>query len=231
MSEPREYTRKERFQNWFYYNKLYVAAVCVVLWVAGSMLWNALGIGRVKPDYRIAYVGTLRLPDACVEALEAELAGLGRDLNGDGRVTVELTQHITGDTGNSENAMYGYAASVTLLADITEGTSYYFLAEDPQAVMDAFQIFANADGSMPPEDDYSIDGKVLLWSDCPVLSALELGDYEDSYLDRTETGSCQSLLSGLYLGRRFYYDETDVKYLDEFDAFWQILTAGAEYGG
>ena len=41
----REYTRWEKFQNWFHYNKLWVAIVALVIWVAGSMLWNVLGIG------------------------------------------------------------------------------------------------------------------------------------------------------------------------------------------
>lgn len=231
MSETGKYTWKEELQNWFYYNKLWVFVGCVIVYVAGSMIWNALGIGQVKPDYSIAYIGSARLPDDCVEALETELAALGEDLNGDGRVAVSVTQHVTGNTANSDNIMYGYAAGVTVLADITEGTSYYFLVEDPQAVMQEFQIFANADGSMPDDDDYSAEGKVLAWTDCPVLTGLELGTYTDSYLDQTETGDCQSLLSGLYLGRRFYYDETDVNDLEAYDAFWQKITAGAGQGG
>lgn len=228
MSEPRQYTKKEKIQNWLYYNIWWVIVVCIVIYVVGGMVWTALGIGQVEPDYHFSYLGTLRLPDDCVEALEAGLATLGQDLNGDGQVVVELVQHVTGDTENAQDAMYGYAASVTFLADITEGTSYYFLVNDPQWAMDKYQMFANPDGSVPEDDDFSIEGKVFAWSDCPVLTALDLGEYEDAYLGEVTRGQCQELLSGLYLGRRYFYDESTVEYLEEYDAFWQLLTGGAQ---
>ncbi len=82
--EKREYTKWEKFSNWFYYNKWYLAVGCIVLYVVGSMLWNALGIGQVKPDYRIAYVGSRQLPQDCVTALENALSQYGQDVNGDG---------------------------------------------------------------------------------------------------------------------------------------------------
>lgn len=226
MSASPQYTKKERFLNWLHYNKLYVIAAAVVLWILGSVLWNLLGIGQIQPDYTIAYVGALELPQACVEALEKELAAFGEDLNGDGNVTVQLIQYATG-SGSDDNAMYSYAANVTLLADITEGTSYLFLVEQPQAMMDAYQIFACADGTPPDDEDYSIDSKVFSWSDCPVLTALDLGTYEETYLNQVETGDCQSLLSNLYIGRRYYYNEEDVEHLDAYAVFWQRLTAGA----
>ena len=81
----REYTKREKFRNWFYYNKLWVLVALVIAWVLGSMLWNLLGIGRKEPDYRFVYIGT-RLPEDCVEALEAGLASLAEDCNGDGTV-------------------------------------------------------------------------------------------------------------------------------------------------
>ena len=127
----REYTKKEKFLNWLYYNKLGIAAVAVILWVLGSMVWNLLGIGQVKPDYCFAYVGSRQLPAETVATLETALAAFGTDLNGDGRVTVSLSQHVTADPTNTDNMMYGYAANMTVLADLTAGESTFFLLEDP----------------------------------------------------------------------------------------------------
>lgn len=223
----RAYTRWERFQNWFYYNKLWVAVGAIILWVAGSMLWNALGIGQIKPDYYFAYVGPVSLPEDCVNALETELAALGQDANGDGRVAVQLTQYIQPDSGNVEDLRHSYATQMALLADITEGQSVFFLLADPQDFQSEFQILAHPDGSVPAEDDFEAADKVFCWSECPVLRALELGNYTDSYLDITETGENQSLLSGLFLGRRYFYDKSQEKHPAENAALWQTLIAEA----
>lgn len=223
----RQYTKKEKLANWFYYNKLWVIVGAVILWVVGSMLWNILGIGQVEPDYRFAYVGSRKLPEDCIEALEAGLASLGEDINGDGVVTVTVTQHVTVDSADLENMVYSYAADVTVLADITEGNSYFFLIEDPESFQLDFQILAHLDGSIPADDDYAAMDKVYAWSNCPQLAALELGTYEDAYLDREETGDCQDLLSDLYLGRRYYYDESMEENPEANDGLWKILTEGA----
>ncbi len=223
----REYTKKEKFLNWLHYNKLWVAAVALVIWVAGSMLWNILGIGQVKPDYRFAYIGSRELSAGTVETLELALASFGTDLNGDGAVTVTISQHVTADPTNTDNMMYGYAADMTVLADITEGESTFFLLEDPVSFQLSFQVLAHLDGSIPAEEDFEALDKVFRWENCPALASLELGMYEDKYLDLTETGEIQDLLSGLYLGRRYFIDTKQQKYPEADDALWRAMTEGA----
>ena len=223
----REYTRWEKFQNWFHYNKLWVAIVALVIWVAGSMLWNVLGIGQVKPDYRFAYVGSRELSEDTVAVLENALASFGTDRNGDGQVTVSLAQHITADPNNTDHMMYSYAADMTVLADITEGESTFFLLEDPVSFQLSFQVLANPDGSIPAEDDFMALDKVFLWKNCPALASLELGMFEDKFLDLTETGEIQDILSGLYLGRRYYYDPDQQKDPQGDNALWLAMTEGA----
>ena len=222
----REYTRWEKFQNWFHYNKLWVAIVALVIWVAGSMLWNVLGIGQVKPDYRFAYVGSRELSEDTVAVLENALASFGTDRNGDGQVRVSLTQHITADPNNTDNMMYSYAADMTVLADITEGESTFFLLEDPVSFQLSFQVLANPDGSIPADDEFMALDKVFLWKNCPALASLELGMFEDKFLDLTETGEIQDILSGLYLGRRYYYDPDQQKDPQGDNALWLAMTEG-----
>ena len=223
----RQYTKKEKFLNWLHYHKIQLAAGALVLGVAGSMLWNVLGIGQIKPDYRFSYIGSRELAEETVSTLENALASFGDDLNGDGRVAVSITQHITADPTNTDNMMYGYAADMTVLADITEGESTFFLLEDPVSFQLSFQILSHPDGSIPAEDDFTALDKVFLWKDCPALASLELGMYEDNYLDLTETGEIQDLLSGLYLGRRYFYDSSQQGYPEADDALWRAMTEGA----
>ncbi len=223
----RKYTRKERLANWFYYNKWWLVVGAVLLWIVGSMIWNALGIGQVEPDYRVAYMGTRRLPEECVQALEAGLAALAEDHNGDGTVTVAVTQYVTANSVDPENAAYAYAAEMSMLADITEGYSFFFLLEDPEYFQQSFQILAHTDGSMPDETDYEAADKVYRWADCPVLSAMELCTYTDRYPDITESGNVQDLLSELSVGIRYFYDPEDASAQEYNLPLWNAMTAGA----
>ena len=223
----REYSKWEKFQNWFYYNKLWVFVGLVILWVVGSMLWNVLGIGQNEPDYRFVYVGSRKLPEDCIEVLEAGLATMADDDNGDGTVTVVVTQCVTTSDGALDNQLYGYGSEITVLADITEGESHFFLLEDPVDFQLSFQILANLDGSAPAEDDFKAMDKVCRWADCPALASLELGTYEDRYLDITETGEVQDLLKDLYLGRRYFLDPDQQENPEADHSFWQAITEGA----
>jgi sulfur carrier protein ThiS len=227
MEQKKQYTWRQRLGNWFYYNKLWVLVGVVILWVIGSMLWNVLGIGQTAPDYTVSYVGRLKLPQDCVDALENALAQLGEDLNGDGEVAVHLNQHIVTDNRYADHATYSYGAEITVLADITEGESHFFLLEDPVDFQLSFQVLANLDGSIPAEDDFEALNKVFRWADCPVPASLELGTYEDSYLDVTETGEIQDLLKALYLGRRYYVGDSAPAHLEAYETLWDILTEGA----
>lgn len=210
---PAPLTGKAWWANWFHYNKLWIVVWVVIVAVVGSMIWNVLGIGQVRPDYIFAYIGNDELPEACAAALETALAALGEDVNGDGRVTVELRQYATGRSGDPETAMYyNYAADVVLVADITDAESYFFIVENPIDVQIAYQIFAAADGTPPDGGDFDVDDKVFLWSDCPVLAGLDAD---------------QEPLGGLYIGRRCFYDEKQAQNQEANDALWQVITEGA----
>ena len=225
--EPRQYTTKEKFSNWFYYYKWWLLIALILLYIIGSMIWNKLGIGRSAPDYRFAYVGSRFLPKQCAEILERQLACLGEDVNGDGVVKVEIRQYVTGDMTDPENLTYGYASEIKLMVDISEGESYFFLLEDPEAFQLNYQVLTHLDGSIPDDSDFSITDKVLCWGDCPVLSGLELGDFEAADMNQAVAGSYQEWLSSLYFGRRFFSDESSVKNREEQEELWRILTEGA----
>lgn len=211
---PPEQSRKERLANWFYYSKWWLAAGAVLLAILGSILWSALGVGKVRPDYIFAYIGRDPLPGDCVKALEQELAALGEDVNGDGRVTVALRVYATARSGDAETALYyNQAADVALAADISEAESYFFLAEDPDSVQRVYQIFARADGTAPEENDHGTEDKVFRWRGCPALAGLAVD---------------QGPLEDLYIGRRCFYNEKQAEGQEANSALWDVITEGAQ---
>ena len=204
--------RKEKALNWLYYHKLWLIAGAAVLLVVGTMLWNILGIGQVKPDYVFAYVGKNELPEETAQALTEGLASLGQDVNGDGRVKVQLNQYATARSGEPETALYyNYAADSRLLADITARDSYFFLMEDPKAVQQSYQILARWDGAPPEEKDYEAGDKAVRWADCPALAGLDIPEAED-----------------LFLGRRCFYEEKTAADQGRNEDLWTILVKGAK---
>ncbi len=210
---PPPRTRKQKIKNWFYYNWYWLVIGAIILSVTGSMLWNALGIGKIKPDYIFAYIGDEPIPEEQANLFQTRIAEFGIDANGDRRVTVELRQYATGREGDMLTSLYyNYAADTLLLADITAGDSYFFLAKDPESVQRSYQIFAERGGSMPDENDYSSEGKVIAWNDSPILRSLDLDD---------------SIFGKLSIGRRYFVDEKANKHLAD-PAFWDLLTEGTE---
>lgn len=225
--EPRQYTKKEKLANWFYYYKWWLLVALILLYIIGSILWNKLGIGKTEPDYRFAYIGSTSLPEQCREALEKEIARMGEDINGDGQVIVEVRQYVMNEVqADPDNLAYRYAVEITLTADISDGESYFFLMEDPEAFQFNYQVLAHLDGSIPDDEDFSAKDKTLCWGDCPVLSGLDLRDYEEADRNRTVTESYQERLSTLYFGRRFFEDGSSVKNKEAQERLWRILTEG-----
>ena len=107
-------TKGEKRRNWWHLHKWQVVIAAVLAVCAGNILWNVLGIGTIKPDYSIAYVGSVPLSEETAEALRSGLAAISPDLNGDGEVTVALQQYVSMNTGDVDTLYYAQAARVQL---------------------------------------------------------------------------------------------------------------------
>lgn len=212
--EPRPLTPEEKRRNWWYYHKWHVTVGVVLVLSLASILFRALGIGQTRPDYTVAYVGSVPLSDETVQALRSGLAALSTDLNGDGKVSVALEQYTAVDTGDSDSLYYAQAAQVQLVADITECKSYFFLLEDPEAFQKDTSALCYLDGTLPADTDHSAQGKYLYWGDCPGLTSVELG--EDG-----------ALISRLAFARRGFWTEKTVDNVSGCDVLWRIFTEGA----
>lgn len=228
----RSYTKKEKAANWWHYHGWMVvagiAAVVLLVWVVRDTVF------RVRPDIKVGYVGEQNLPIDTAAALTAALESFCTDLNGDGKVVVQLNQYtVDFDSADDSTDAYNQMAGVTQLsAELSPGGStYVFLLADPLGFERETQILQYLDGTvaLDPETTDPADWPQMVyrWTDCPVLTALDLGQYSGETLLDDKTGANQSVLSGLYLGRRGVWDE---KQADDFAGgpeLWAALTAGA----
>lgn len=211
-------------KNWWHYHKWYVICGITVFLIVANLMANALGITGSKPDYQIAYVGKNPLPQDTVSALEDAFSSISHDLNGDGKVLVQINQYINPDKEtNADASYYQYASEIELIGDITDCESYFFLLEDPETFQKEYQVLACSDGSCPEETDFSAEDKVFQWKDCSFLANLELGDYKETYLGQEQTGNNQELLSNLYMGRRCFYEKKTTDHQEECADLWKQL--------
>lgn len=222
--EPVVMTPAEKRRNWWHYHKWHVAVGLTLAVVAVYLVCRALGVGQIRPDYQVAYVGTNALPDDTTAAIEAAFAARGEDLNGDGQVVVQLNQYTS-----PEGAEPGVAMSneVTLMADLLECESYFFLLEDPEPFQQNYHVLRQLDGTQREDGPWTAEGTCLTWAQCPVLAGTELGRYSYDLLGETVEGDSGELVSRLYLARRGFWTEKTTAHPEGCAALWEKLTEGA----
>lgn len=196
-------------KNWWYYHKWYVIIGAILLGVAIDLIGSALGLFTKEPDLQVAYVGKTPLSQDAISVLQQAFTSLAGDYNHDGEVIVRINQYFN-DSGTTDvdTAYYQYASEITLIGDISDCESYFFLMEDPQDFQRQYQLLALPDGSCPDETDYSVEDKVIIWADCLVLSEMEIGS---------------ELLADLFLGRRCFYTDAVTDNLQECSELWDML--------
>ena len=217
------------WKNWWYYYKWYVIIGVILLGVAINLIGNALGFFTKSPDLQIAYVGRAPLPQDTAAALQQAFTTLAGDFNHDGETIIQINQYVSdSNISDADTAYYQYASEITLIGDISDCESYLFLMEDPLDFQRNFQLLALPDGSCPDEADYSIDDKVIVWSDCPVLAEMDLGSYTETVMGEETTGDNAELLARLSLGRRCFFTDDVTDNLQECSDLWDMLYRSAE---
>ena len=203
--EPPELTKKQKAANWWQYHRWWLLVGALLLIAAGDILYHALGIGAVEPDYQLACVVSAPLSNDALQMLENRLAAMGTDCNGDGRVTVQAHAYVDmAVSQDSDAARYNAAAKIRLMADLESCESYFFICESPETLHDAYEILARQDGEIagPSDTVAAFPVPELLAADHPELS-------------------------GLYLARRGFWQDRTCKYKAQCDALWGVLTEGA----
>ena len=181
----------------------------------------------IKDD---GYIRQYDLPADTVTALQDALTPYCTDLNGDGKVVVQVNSYTVDFNAENDNTdAYNQMAGVTRLsADLSDsGTLYVMLIADPAGFQKSTGALAYLDGTPPEDDADDWQNMVYRWTDCPVLAGMDLGDYDGYTLLDDATDSNQSVLSTLYVGRRAVLDEEQAAHYADGEELWQTLTAGA----
>lgn len=215
----------KKFKNWVYYHKVLLIVVAFLAFLCVDWIGNAVKNVKNEPDWQFAYIGSVQLPQDTVEAFETAVTQYASDRNGDGKVSVSLVQYVT---GYQEDITVSMAMEVQLSADLATGESDFFLLESPESFQSKFQMLAFCDGTTPEEEDFSAQGKSVLWSECPVLSNLNLGTYTDTVLGQRVSGSSDALFQDLSLGRRVNVARDELERIEGRNALWNALTEGVE---
>lgn len=235
--EPRTYTKQEKAANWWHYHWAALAAILAALGLAAWFVYDM--VNQTDPDLRVGYVGQTTLLPETTEALQQALLPYVEDRNGDGQVVVQVSSYevffapesssdsalddVLDDTQSTgETAPYDpyaqMAGTTQLSAEVgPSGETWLFLLEDPAGFQTQTQCLQYPDGTTPPDGEAG-DWRqmVYLWSDCPVLTGLDLGDL------------AQPLPQPLYVGCRGSFTEEPVDGYAQSTALWHTLTEGAQ---
>ena len=228
--KEKQYTRKEKWANWWDYNLKWVLLIGIAAaFVAYTFIGQYFFVD--KPDYNIAVVAPYYLPDDTVTALQNALAAYGEDRNGDGKVLVTLnvyTLDYSDSETETESAAYLTMAGTTkLAADVQGGLSSIFLLYDPAGFEESTGTLRYLDGSLPaPDSDDDWWNMVYRWTDCPVLADLDLGAYRAD-TTHAKGGDSQEYLAPFYIGMRGAWNTATADNLAGGEELWQALTAGA----
>lgn len=231
--EKQELTPEQKRRNWWDYHKWHVliAILCVVL--IGDVIYDAVQNSRNRPDYVVAYVGQTALPDSLRERLEEGLAQLGEDLNGNGKVQVQVRQFVI--AAESENPVFamedterGYASSMLLQGNIETVESMIFLLEDPALFQATFPILCRADGTLVEDTPDSEVPLYYRWADCPALTELQMPNFEVPVINGTVEGDCQKALAELGVARRGLWDDGMNDSIRGAIALWERMTEGVK---
>ena len=151
---PREYTKKEKAANWWHYH--WMAVVVAVLVVVFGVWIIKDTVFQTRPDVQVAYVGTSDLPTDTVTALQDALTPFCSDLNGDGKVVVQVDSYtVDFDAANENTDAYYQMAGVTRLsAELSSGgKTYIFLLEDPEGFETQTGALQYLDGTVPDDPE------------------------------------------------------------------------------
>lgn len=119
---------RKKLKNWWWYHRVHVLiAVLALAVIVYSMIPNLLA---PKPDCALAVAGRVPLPDETLTAIRGRLESAVGDLNGDGRVIVELSSYTVDLSGETEG-YYNYQGAAAFDADLVGQRSGLFLFDDP----------------------------------------------------------------------------------------------------
>jgi len=194
-------TPAEKRKNWWAYHKWHVVIAAVLLLILVPEVVSLIGNWTRQPDYVVCYVGQETIGEETAEQIQDILALYGEDANGDGKVQVELRQHLFIDADN----YYNYNAQVIFAA--LDEECFVYLLDDPARFQEQYGMLAFPDGNIPEVEKSTPEGLWIQWEDCPGLAEMGRSD-----------------LAKLCLARRAVSPEEEFGNLQANIAWWENLS-------
>lgn len=152
--KPRELTPAEARANWWQYHWYYVVLIAAAVLAVGYFVWSR--VTEVKPDYTVAVVGRVDPDAAFLSEVEAKLEAVADDVNGDGKVKVNVKSiwlALDYDGQDSSLRKLMESSEDKLNSDFYLCESMIFIVDDPAAMEQRYGCFRLLDGTDPQEGD------------------------------------------------------------------------------
>jgi hypothetical protein len=159
---------KSQWENFWYYHKWHVLIGIAVILLAAFLIHDLTS--RVNPDYQIGLITQTMYSTEVTDSLESQIARYGTDLNGDGKVVVQVNSYVMEDGSSSGTVDMNVQAAgfIRLTADLDDGSSMIFITDDAsfQAEQSKFGLFSYLDGSTPAGGASDYDKMRVSLQDC-----------------------------------------------------------------
>lgn len=203
-------TKKDKFANWWYYNKKIL--LLVVFLVACAISIAVSIFGQEKPDYNIALANAYAIDENAIAIAEKHIANYGEDLNGDGKVIVDIRNYyfMVNDHEDQELTQQVFeAASVKYAVDMSQNESMIWLYDDY-----GYSFMMNSDSSL-------LEGTA--WDDVPGLKATDFSAYEHEILtaENMETAFSQFTVAMRSVENSGFADDEEA--LEYYEACEKLL--------
>lgn len=186
-AEPKEYTKKQKLANFWYYNKFKIILGAVGLFVLGNIIYSIAT--RVEPDLSVMILTDN--PDLIdrTDELTAYFTELAEDINGDGKVYVIVQPTPIGDAVENPLMVQSYASNKSrFMAELQINQTVLFISDDSaDEQTEADTIMEDFTGKYPDVEGLSEKGLYLS------------GTKLESFLDA-------DLPEDVYIGVREYFD-------------------------
>ncbi|HJD23565.1 MAG TPA: hypothetical protein H9694_05395 [Firmicutes bacterium] len=168
---------KDKLSNfWYHYKWAVIVGIIVVAFLAVVIGQIVL---RDDPDYQVLLVTETMASEGACNVLEAELAAYGRDLDGDGKVEVNIESLYTGSMDQ-----IGLANRTKLMAHLSAGDVMFIIMDQasyedtllPQ-LTDDYRFYEVIGVDV---DGMSEDGRYWNWKDDPMRSKMGLDELPEN---------------------------------------------------
>ena len=170
-SQEPQAPKKRGFGDFWYYHKWHVLIVLAAVLFAVFLLRDLFFTPR--PDYQVGFVSEKQLSEPTAQKLEQELARYGTDLNGDGKVLVQLNRYVF-PTDRTSLSQADAADWVRFQGDATGGTCVIYFTDEAsfRSLQKELKMFGNRDGSVPASGQENSSAIRIPLTSCAAFSEL-----------------------------------------------------------